>query len=177
MRRLIILLFILILSQFSGCDFVYKIVDKEGAEEKDLVGVSLPFESNATIEDIQERLTLFGYKPGRVDGKMGAQTRAAIEQFQKDNQLPETKKADAETWEKLTALDKYTLVEDGRINVLFIQEILKTLGYDVGDVDGKSGPQTRTAIKNFQKDFDLKADGTLRYQTLLKLSEFLIIEK
>ena len=40
-----------------------------------------------------------------------------------------------------------------------IQNLLSTLGYSPGPIDGVLGPQTRTAIENFKKDRGLKVDG------------------
>ncbi len=51
------------------------------------------------------------------------------------------------------------------------QEHLKHLGYYTGKVDGKMGPQTKSAIKNFQRDHGLKADGILGPQTMRALEE------
>lgn len=43
--------------------------------------------------------------------------------------------------------------------VMGIQKDLKRLGYYKGSLDGKTGPRTRAAIKAFQKDQGLVADG------------------
>ncbi len=43
--------------------------------------------SLSTVSEIQEVLISFGYKPGIVDGIMGKRTKAAIKQFQRDNNL------------------------------------------------------------------------------------------
>jgi len=40
------------------------------------------------------------------------------------------------------------------------QEALLGLGYDIGEIDGVIGPNTRKAIKDFQQTQGLKADGT-----------------
>jgi tetratricopeptide (TPR) repeat protein len=40
-----------------------------------------------------------------------------------------------------------------------IQNLLKALGYDPGNIDGQIGPNTRTAIREFQKDYGIPADG------------------
>jgi hypothetical protein len=51
------------------------------------------------------------------------------------------------------------------------QEHLKNLGYYEGKVDGIMGRQTREAIRNFQKDQSLKADGVLGPKTNRALAE------
>jgi len=46
-----------------------------------------------------------------------------------------------------------------------IQDMLSTKGYDVGKIDGVMGPRTEAAIKQFQKDNDLKVDGKVGPKT------------
>ena len=40
-----------------------------------------------------------------------------------------------------------------------IQNLLKILGYDPGHIDGQIGPKTRSAIREFQKDYGIPTDG------------------
>ena len=54
-----------------------------------------------------------------------------------------------------------------------IQQALKNAGYYEGDVDGKVGPKTKTAIMKFQKDMGLKADGVAGKNTKEKLLKYL----
>lgn len=46
-----------------------------------------------------------------------------------------------------------------------IQAALKALGYDPGPLDGKPGPKTTAAVKHFQQDNDLVADGVFGPKT------------
>jgi len=46
-----------------------------------------------------------------------------------------------------------------RATVSDLQARLKGLGYDPGPADGQMGPKTRAAIRAYQKDEGLKADG------------------
>jgi len=156
-----------------GCDALYRLLDKEGAEEKALVGEVVPFEKNPTVEEIQKLLKLYGYNPGEVDGAFGLRTRNAIVKFQKDTGLAETRFADKETWAKLNAFKDNQLVVENQLNVSLIQEALIKAEFDPGTVDGKLGPKSIRAIKAFQKKFELKVDGKIGYQTLNKLAEFL----
>jgi murein L,D-transpeptidase YcbB/YkuD len=57
-----------------------------------------------------------------------------------------------------------------RPTVKQIQVALKNAGYDPGSVDGKMGKQTRSAIKAFQKDNGLAADGKVGKRTWSLLS-------
>jgi len=55
-----------------------------------------------------------------------------------------------------------------------IQEALKRAGFYDGAVDGKFGPKTREAIKNFQRNKGLKADGIVGSKTWQELSRYLV---
>jgi peptidoglycan hydrolase-like protein with peptidoglycan-binding domain len=50
-----------------------------------------------------------------------------------------------------------------------IQRALKQHGYDPGPLDGEWGSKTSAALKRFQKDRDLHADGKLDALTLITL--------
>lgn len=50
-----------------------------------------------------------------------------------------------------------------------IQEILQSQGFEVEEVDGFMGPQTRQAIKKFQESRSLKPTGTIDQATLMLL--------
>lgn len=54
-----------------------------------------------------------------------------------------------------------------------IQQALKNAGYYAGDVDGKVGSKTTSAIKEFQSDNNLKVDGVAGANTKRKLAEYL----
>lgn len=54
-----------------------------------------------------------------------------------------------------------------------IQQALKNAGYYQGKLDGKVGPQTRSAIKAFQKDNGLVADGVCGRKTWAQLKAYL----
>jgi len=50
-----------------------------------------------------------------------------------------------------------------------IQTALKELGYDPGPIDGQWGPKTSAALRRFERDNDLRADGQLDSLTLIAL--------
>lgn len=52
-----------------------------------------------------------------------------------------------------------------------LQLILNSLGYSVGKVDGQVGPNTRAALKKFQKDYELDASGEVDEDTAIALRE------
>ncbi len=53
--------------------------------------------SRPNVKQVQIALKNAGYEPGRIDGRMGKQTRDAIKAFQKAHNLAVTGKADKET--------------------------------------------------------------------------------
>lgn len=50
-------------------------------------------------------------------------------------------------------------------SVLAVQKVLKEKGFDPGLIDGIMGPETRSALREFQQNNDLKPTGTLDQQT------------
>lgn len=58
-------------------------------------------------------------------------------------------------WKRGAAADDYNYDR----TVASIQMNLNDLGYDAGRVDGRIGPKTREAIRNFQRDHGLFVDG------------------
>lgn len=55
-----------------------------------------------------------------------------------------------------------------------IQAALKNAGYDPGAIDGKLGPRSKKAIKDFQAVNGLKADGKVGAKTWAKLSAYVL---
>ena len=54
-----------------------------------------------------------------------------------------------------------------------IQQALKNAGFYQGSIDGKIGPKTRDAIREFQRANGLKVDGVAGTNTWAKLSPYL----
>jgi len=156
-----------------GCDVLYRLLDKEGAQEKELIGDVIPFEKNLVIEEVQSLLYLYGYNTGKIDGILGFRTRNAIEKFQRDNDLKPSRFADQATWERLNIFKDNELVIKGQLNVRLIQVLLKEAGFNPGRIDGKLGVRTKAAVLKFQEAHGLKIDGKIGYQTLGKLATFI----
>jgi peptidoglycan hydrolase-like protein with peptidoglycan-binding domain len=55
------------------------------------------------------------------------------------------------------------------MSVKELQEALTELGYAPGPIDGKPGPKTREALKQFQKSAGLPATGVLDAETTQRL--------
>jgi hypothetical protein len=63
----------------------------------------------------------------------------------------------------------YTEKQEQRMQTAQVQAGLAKLGYKVGTVDGKYGPKTAGAIRAFQKDHQLPADGLVTEELLREL--------
>lgn len=69
--------------------------------------VSIEAKSRPNTKQIQTALRNAGYDPGKIDGRMGKQTREAIKSFQRANNLVADGKVGKKTWEVLrNYLDK-----------------------------------------------------------------------
>jgi His-Xaa-Ser repeat protein HxsA len=53
------------------------------------------------VRRVQEQLKAEGHDPGPIDGVMGPKTKAALKEFQRQENLQETGRIDAQTLEKL----------------------------------------------------------------------------
>ncbi|MGA4669235.1 phage tail tip lysozyme [Propionibacteriaceae bacterium Y1923] len=97
-----------------------------------------------------------------VDGLFGAGTTSTVKQFQSSRGLV----ADGVAGEKtFTALVPTLKEGDSGTAVTALQVELKAHGTYSGAIDGKFGPQTRTAVINYQKSVGLAADGVVGLKT------------
>lgn len=171
-KRLSCIIFICsLLPVVCGCDLIYRFLQKEGAEEKKILGEVVPFTYNPIVEEVQKLLKIYGYKSGKIDGKFGATTREAIALFQEEKGLKVSRFVDKETWSALHFFSNAGLVKSGEIDIAAVQTALNNAGFYQGKVDGKTGPKTRLAIKEFQKANGLKPDSNIGPKTLVMLME------
>ena len=56
-----------------------------------------------------------------------------------------------------------------RDDIKFIQTSFNQLGFDTGEPDGISGPKTRGAARQYQRNNNLPIDGYVGYQLLQQL--------
>ena len=121
-------------------------------------------DSIAYIVFMQNRLIELGYLRDSADGTYGENTETAVLAFQKNNNLPETGIADAET-QNLLYSDISTLVPASEDSNMFgsettrIQTALGLWGFYGGSIDGKMGRGTASAIRRF-KHYMLAIDPT-----------------
>lgn len=106
-------------------------------------------------------------------------TRAALQEEQ--NRYNELSSGAAASKSRVGALQEEAGVIEGiyrtpsgfQLPAIQIQQALKNAGYYTGALDGKIGPATRDAIRAFQKDQGLTADGVVGRQTWSKLKAYL----
>jgi peptidoglycan hydrolase-like protein with peptidoglycan-binding domain len=129
------------------------------------------------IVDLQWQLAVHGYDPGPADGIVGARTRAAIRDYQRDANLAVDGIASRGVLDHLRFADppvrsaratgtgsdaSPTLYRpDGieRVYVVTAQQELAARSYRVGPIDGIVGPRTREAIRRYQRTHGLPVDG------------------
>lgn len=139
------------------------------------------------VTQAQARLAELGFYKDTIDGKFGYTTYLAVKAFQEKNSL----KVDGIIGENTNlALFGTPLASDGTAStptlyqriaygsegpaVKTVQGILRNLGYYTSDVEGKFGYSTFTAVKKFQTDKGLKADGVVGPETWAALTGGLV---
>ena len=136
--------------------------------------------TGTAVKDLQTKLRKLGYYDASVDGDYGDTTVAAVKAFQKKYNLTADGIAGSETLKKLesvyeSATSTSTKDDDSLRRgsagsaVKDLQTKLKKLGYYSASIDGDYGATTESAVKAFQKKYNLTADGVAGSATLKKL--------
>ena len=146
-------------------------------------GSSLKLGANGTkVRDLQQDLTTLGYYWADITGNFGSKTEAAVKNFQEKNNLTADGVAGTKTLNAIAAAvgraggssysSSTTLKLDSQNSaVTQLQKDLKQLGYYYADITGKFGTKTEAAVKEFQKDNKITADGVAGYKTLQAISK------
>ena len=129
----------------------------------------------ADVKQLQQYLIQLGYDLGKwgADGDFGDATELAVEAFQKVKGLDADGQYGKKTHAALIAAVKANRQEEVALgsrllkrastgaDVKQLQQYLIQLGYDLGKwgADGEFGDATELAVKAFQKDSVLEADG------------------
>jgi len=133
---------------------------------------------SATIRDTQQRLSAWGFYDGAVDGIWGADTRRAVERFQRSRGLAVTGDVNAATASALRSAPPPAPVASGAASppaateatdptaVRTVQNRLHQLGFFNDPADGVWGPSTQVALENFQRARGLDVSGQLTTPTL-----------
>jgi len=125
------------------------------------------------ILQAQRQLKALGFNPGDIDGNLGAQTEAALREYQRAYRLPQTGQLDEATQrsllpERFQASPAPSSLSNREV-ILQAQRQLKALGFNPGDIDGNLGAQTEAALREYQRQYRLPQTGMLNEATLRSL--------
>jgi peptidoglycan hydrolase-like protein with peptidoglycan-binding domain len=126
------------------------------------------------VTAVQEKLNLLGYEAGPNDGLMGPKTRGAIRAFQKDAGLPVTGKIDSELLARLQSSSIPSQAIEDPETVLRIEKKLDSLGWAVGEVDGKLDDQLRNALTKYARFADLPVSNDLTSATVNHVDQHML---
>lgn len=134
----------------------------------------------AAAADVQNRLIALGFAvaPEERGGAFGPGTEAAVREFQQRRGLMVDGLVGPETWRELVEAswrlgDRTLYLRSPSMrgdDVRQLQERLSALGFDLGRVDGIFGPRTAAAVREFQANYGLPADGIVGDATLRALA-------
>jgi len=153
---------------------------------------TIPYgEQSTQVRKMQDKLKTKGYYKGAVDGKFGPATKAAVIKFQKAVGITADGKPGDQTLTALykgkTALNKTT---NGKIQLVTkptdphtlyygctgrrverLQYALKKAGVYKGNLDGIYGDLTYEAVRKYQRQKGLYADGMAGSKTIASLQK------
>ena len=125
-------------------------------------------DEGTAIRDIQDRLSALGFdSPSDDRGSFGDSTKAAVTGFQRAKGLDPDGIVGPDTWRALYEAgyrlgDRIIFMRRPMIrgeDVAELQSRLNSLGFDAGKVDGIYGPDTESAVREFQYNRSLPEDG------------------
>jgi N-acetylmuramoyl-L-alanine amidase len=134
-------------------------------------------DEGGAIRDLHRRLAAAGFPATGDPGIYDADTVAAVRAFQATRRLMEDGECGAHTWAALIEADfrlgdrmlylrsPMTRGDD----ITDLQQRLGSLGFDAGYVDGIFGPDTESAVRNFQANQGLTPDGVIGPDTVMAL--------
>ncbi len=125
-------------------------------------------DTGAAVEDVQQRLAVVGLLDrASIDGVFGPKTAAAVRAFREQVNLAPGDEVDNRVWSALVD-ESYRMGDrtlylrmpyfHGR-DVLELQHALGALGFSCGSEDGIFGAYSEDALRKFQLNLGLPADG------------------
>jgi N-acetylmuramoyl-L-alanine amidase len=131
------------------------------------------------VSDVQKRLRELGFLPPGLEeearrGYYGEATAAAVRDFQRKRGLREDGRVDESTWQELVEAsfrlgDRFLYLRIPPFrgdDVRELQGYLNRLGFNAGREDGIFGRDTDRALRAFQHEMGLPADGIAGSSTL-----------
>ena len=128
-----------------------------------------------SVRNVQLALNRLGYAAGTADGLMGPKTRAAIRAYQIDSGLPASGEPSVSLHEHLQASlgagseSPATPAGPSATLISEVQSELRLRGYAIPSVNGVLDTATVAAIKRYQADASLTADGRVTDALLAQL--------
>ncbi len=108
---------------------------------------------------LQYLLNRYGYNLG-ADGIFGTRTYNAVVDFQRKNNLTVDGIVGRNTWGKLLSPQGTVLRQGSReAGVFYLQQMLLSKLYPIGEIDGVFGNNTLQAVRDFQSENGLTVDG------------------
>ncbi|OKH37274.1 hypothetical protein NIES2119_13540 [[Phormidium ambiguum] IAM M-71] len=115
------------------------------------------------VKELQHILALWKIYKGSLNGVFDRSVENSVKAFQHQMFLEENGIVDSRTWNALYAgapIQMPNLVlGDRHQTVEIIQTLLQSIGYFHGEIDGKFGAKTHSAVCAFQRQHYLKQDG------------------
>lgn len=136
------------------------------------------------VSDLQARLGELDIIAADPLGSFEVGTAAAVRRFQEERGLPADGVCDARTWAALVGAgyrlgDRILYLRRPMLrgdDIAELQHRLSALGFDPGRVDAIFGEQTELALRDFQHNAGLPADGRCGHETLIDLLRFSLRE-
>jgi peptidoglycan hydrolase-like protein with peptidoglycan-binding domain len=132
----------------------------------------------ASVRSLQRQLRSLGWQPGPVDGLFGPRTEAAVLRFQNQTGLAVDGIVGPQTTKALDRARTSPLREgvgyaepNGSPRVRTLQSRLRNQGLRPGPVDGVFGPRTEAAVRRFQKQGRLPANGVATRRIVRQLAD------
>ena len=157
----------------ATCEGVCNYLDVEYIPRNNLSSYSTLSRGNRgnKVRLLQFLLNNFGYNLS-ADGVFGEQTNTAVVNFQRNNGLTQDGIVGPRTWTALLNLNpaSKTIRRGNRTsNVEYLQRKLLSKLYPITDLDGIFGSETENAVRQFQQENGLTADGIVGPKTWTKL--------
>ncbi|MBW4567073.1 MAG: peptidoglycan-binding protein [Tolypothrix carrinoi HA7290-LM1] len=145
------------------------ILISRGEGENDEYPVLSENSSGPAVTRLQQLLQQAGYFNTNPTGRFGSITRNALIAFQRNSGLPANGVANRQTWDALLRTSQEPTPPGVSISTEQIRELqqrLRDLGYFNTNPTGNVGPVTIDALRRFQQDYRLYADGIADIQIL-----------
>ncbi|MTE18832.1 N-acetylmuramoyl-L-alanine amidase [Streptomyces sp. TRM43335] len=119
--------------------------------------------TGAQVGAAQHLLNQTGFEAGEVDGIFGSRTGSAVREFQRSRGLSVDGVVGARTWTALlSAGTRPTLRRgDAGADVRRLQRALTAAHGRTVEIDGLFGPDTETAVRDYQRSRGLAVDGVV----------------